>query len=231
MSHTAYLVLENGKVFSGKAFGAVGDVTAEVVFTTGMSGYLETLTEKSFFGQIVVQTFPMIGNYGVIPADFESDMIAPSAYIVKEWCEFPSNFRAEGDLDTFFKEHGVVGLCGVDTRALTKCIRENGVMNGMITTDPSKADLEKIVRLELDKLVKRMANQGRTLKYSDALAAFLTEKGYQPEYGARPLRRAVERSVEDPLAEMILSGKLDHTIFADVKDGEIVFTKTKRKAK
>lgn len=154
MSHTAYLVLENGKVFSGKAFGAVGDVTAEVVFTTGMSGYLETLTEKSFFGQIVVQTFPMIGNYGVIPADFESDMIAPSAYIVKEWCEFPSNFRAEGDLDTFFKEHGVVGLCGVDTRALTKCIRENGVMNGMITSDPSKADLEKIKAYKIENAVE-----------------------------------------------------------------------------
>lgn len=94
-----------------------------------------------------------------------------------------------------------------------------------------KGDLEKIVRLELDKLVRRMANQGRKLQYSDALAAFLTEKGYQPEYGARPLRRAVERSVEDPLAEMILSGKLADTIFADVKNGEIVFTKTKRKTK
>ena len=107
----------------------------------------------------------------------------------------------------------------------------NRVDEILIFRSLEKADLEKIVRLELDKLVKRMANQGRTLKYSDALAAFLTEKAYQPEYGARPLRRAVERSVEDPLAEMILSGKLDHTIFADVKDGEIVFTKTKRKAK
>ena len=94
-----------------------------------------------------------------------------------------------------------------------------------------KADLEKIVRLELDKLVRRMANQGRALKYSDAVAALLTEKGYQPEYGARPIRRAVERTVEDPLAEMILAGKLADTIFADVKDGEIVFTKTKRKTK
>ena len=94
-----------------------------------------------------------------------------------------------------------------------------------------KTDLEKIVRLELDKLVRRMANQGRVLKYSDAVAALLTEKGYQPEYGARPIRRAVERTVEDPLAEMILAGKLADTIFADVKDGEIVFTKNKRKAK
>ena len=94
-----------------------------------------------------------------------------------------------------------------------------------------KTDLEKIVRLELDKLVKRMANQGRKLQYSDELAVFLTDKGYQPEYGARPLRRAVERSVEDPLAEMILAGKLAETIFADVKNGEITFTRTKRNKK
>ncbi len=157
MSSKAYLVLESGKVFSGEAFGATGEVTAEVVFTTGMSGYLETLTEKSFYGQIVVQTFPLIGNYGVIPADFESDMIAPSGYIVKEWCELPSNFRAEGDLDAFFKERGMVGLCGIDTRALTKYIRENGVMNGMITDDPAKADLEKIKAYRVENAI---ANTG-----------------------------------------------------------------------
>lgn len=144
MGNKAYLVLENGKVFCGESFGATGEVTAEVVFTTGMSGYLETLTEKSFFGQIVVQTFPLIGNYGVISSDFEGSMIGPSGYIVKEWCQSPSNFRSEGDLDTFFKERGIVGLCGIDTRSLTKILRENGVMNGMITSDPKKADPEKL---------------------------------------------------------------------------------------
>lgn len=140
----AYLVLENGKVFAGEAFGALGEVTAEVVFTTGMTGYLETLTDKSYFGQIVVQTFPLIGNYGVIPADFEGNIIGPCGYIVKEWCQVPSNFRSEGDLDTFFKERGVIGLCGIDTRSLTKIIRESGVMNGAIVTDPSHADFDKI---------------------------------------------------------------------------------------
>ena len=134
MGNKAYLVLENGKVFCGESFGAAGEVTAEVVFTTGMTGYLETLTDKSYFGQIVVQTFPLIGNYGVIPSDFEGKIIGPCGYIVKEWCQSPSNFRSEGDLDTFFKERGVIGLCGIDTRALTKVIRESGVMNGMITT-------------------------------------------------------------------------------------------------
>lgn len=118
----------------------MGEMTAEVVFTTGMTGYLETLTDPSYWGQIVVQTFPLIGNYGVIPADFESDRIGPRAYIVKQWCQEPSNFRSEGDLDTFFKEKGVVGLSGIDTRALTKTIREAGVMNGIITDDPGRVD-------------------------------------------------------------------------------------------
>lgn len=104
MGNKAYLVLENGKVFCGESFGAAGEVTAEVVFTTGMTGYLETLTDKSYFGQIVVQTFPLIGNYGVIPSDFEGKIIGPCGYIVKEWCQSPSNFRSEGDLDTFLKK-------------------------------------------------------------------------------------------------------------------------------
>ena len=84
MGNKAYLVLENGKVFCGESFGAAGEVTAEVVFTTGMTGYLETLTDKSYFGQIVVQTFPLIGNYGVIPSDFEGKIIGPCGYIVKK---------------------------------------------------------------------------------------------------------------------------------------------------
>jgi len=138
---TAYLVLENGRVFQGRRFGAQGELTAEVVFTTGMTGYLETLTDPSYWGQIVVQTFPLIGNYGVIPADFESSVVGPRGYIVKHWCQAPSNFRSEGSLDAFFKDRGLVALEGVDTRTLTKLIREKGVMNGMITSDPAKADI------------------------------------------------------------------------------------------
>ena len=137
MGKTGYLVLENGKVFRGERFGAQGEMTAEVVFTTGMTGYLETLTDRSYWGQMVVQTFPLIGNYGVIPADFESDAIGPCAYIVKQWCQAPSNFRSQGSLDTFLKNKGVIGLSGIDTRTLTKIIRETGVMNGVITDDPA----------------------------------------------------------------------------------------------
>ncbi len=144
MENVLYLVLENGMIFKGKSFGALGEVTAEVVFTTGMTGYLETLTDQSYHGQMVVQTFPLMGNYGVIPSDFESDRIGPSAYIVKNWCQTPSNFRCEGDLDTFLKSKNIVGLWDIDTRALTKVIREYGVMNGRITTNPKTVSLEEI---------------------------------------------------------------------------------------
>lgn len=132
MSQKAYLVLENGKIFCGERFGAPGDVMGEVVFTTGMTGYLETLTDPSYHGQLVVQTFPLIGNYGVIPEDFESKRPALRAYIVRQWCEQPSNFRSQGDVDAMLKKYGVIGICGIDTRALTKILREYGVMNGVI---------------------------------------------------------------------------------------------------
>lgn len=141
---TGYLVLENGAVFRGRRFGAPGTVTAEVVFATGMTGYLETLTDPSYHGQMVAQTFPLIGNYGVISADFESGSIGPAAYLVKHWCQEPSNFRSEGDLDAFLRERSIPGLCEIDTRSLTKTIRESGVMNGILTDDPDTVDFESL---------------------------------------------------------------------------------------
>jgi len=142
---TAYLILQNGIIMEGSSFGAQGEVTGEVVFATGMTGYLETLTDPSYHGQIVLQTFPLIGNYGVIPPDFESANVGAKAYIVKYPCQNPSNFRSEGALDAFLKERGITGLCGIDTRALTRIIRENGVMNGKITAAvPTEADIAEV---------------------------------------------------------------------------------------
>ncbi len=135
----AYLVLSDGRAFEGVRIGAEGEGLGELVFTTGMTGYLETLTDPSYAGQIILQTFPLIGNYGVIPADFEGDCHA-RGYVVRELCAFPSNFRSEYPLDRFLKEHGVPGICGVDTRALTRIIREEGVMNALIC-DEIPADL------------------------------------------------------------------------------------------
>jgi carbamoyl-phosphate synthase small subunit len=146
MPDAAHLILENGMVFTGEYFGARGEVVGETVFTTGMTGYLETLTDQSYHGQLIVQTFPLIGNYGVIPPDFESAGIGAKAYIVKHPCHWPSNFRSEGSLDGFLREHGIIGLSGIDTRALTRIIRENGVMNGKITmAPPTEADRAEVV--------------------------------------------------------------------------------------
>ncbi len=164
MNRSAYLVLENGRAFKGQRFGAQEELVAEVVFTTGMSGYLETLTDCSYWGQIVVQTFPLIGNYGVIPADFESGCIGPKGYIVKHWCQAPSNFRSEGSLDAFFKERGLTALSGIDTRALTKIIREKGVMNGVITNDPASVDLAAVAAYRVEGAVKATSVKERRVE-------------------------------------------------------------------
>ena len=159
-NQTVYLALANGKVFEGKGFGATGDITGELVFTTAMTGYLETLTDPSYEGQIVLQTFPLIGNYGVISEDFEKDKIGPSAYIVKYPSRTPSNFRNEGTLDALLKERGIIGLCDIDTRELTKIIRESGVMNGKIkTTPPTEEDFEEVRAHRLTRPVPVVSTQ------------------------------------------------------------------------
>lgn len=147
MNTKAYLVLANGQVFEGKSLGASGCIIGETVFTTGMNGYLETLTDPSFYGQIVTQTFPLIGNYGVIPPDFESDGVHVRGYIVRSWCQEPSNFRCGGDLDAFLKKQQVIGLYDIDTRALTKVLREAGVMNGMLISGEGAEAKEAVCAL------------------------------------------------------------------------------------
>ncbi|MCL2053954.1 MAG: carbamoyl phosphate synthase small subunit [Oscillospiraceae bacterium] len=153
----AYLVLQNGAVFEGESFGAAGEAVGEIVFTTGMTGYLETLTDPSYYGQIVLQTFPLIGNYGVIPADFENARSVVKAYIVKHACQTPSNFRSEGGLDAFLRESGITGLQGIDTRAVTKMIRNSGAMNGKIMfTPPTKEDFNEIKAHKIEKAVQEL---------------------------------------------------------------------------
>lgn len=137
-----YLILQDGQVFEGVRFGAETDTVGELVFTTGMCGYVETLTDPSYAGQIVMQTYPLIGNYGIIRKDFEGACCV-KGYVVREYCDTPSNFRTDCDLDTYLKEQGVPGLCGVDTRELTRIIREHGVMNAAIC-DEIPADLTPI---------------------------------------------------------------------------------------
>lgn len=130
----AYLVLEDGHVFEGLSFGAETSGIGELVFSTGMCGYIETLTDPSYFGQIVLQTFPLIGNYGMIEDDFEGKCHV-RGYVVREYCDTPSNFRAQYGIDKFLRDNGIPGICGVDTRQITRILRESGVMNAYITTE------------------------------------------------------------------------------------------------
>ncbi len=130
----AKLVLEDGRVFSGESFGATGETTGEVVFNTSMTGYQEILTDPSYRGQIVTMTYPEIGNYGVNSIDVENVAPSLSGFVVRERSRIYSNYRAEGDLDAYLKQHGVIGLSGIDTRALVRHIRQAGAMRGIIST-------------------------------------------------------------------------------------------------
>ena len=131
----AYLILANGRVFRGVSVGCPGTTIGEVVFATGMVGFEETLTDPSYYGQIITQTYPLIGNYGMNSEDTESGKIWAKGYIVREACKTPSNFRSEETLDAFLKKNGIIGIEGIDTRSLTRTLRESGVMNGAITTE------------------------------------------------------------------------------------------------
>ncbi len=130
----AYLALSDGTVVEGRRLGAEGTTDGELVFNTGMTGYQEVLTDPSYAGQIVLFTYPLIGNYGVNDDDFESDRVQPRGVVVREACEAPSNWRSTRSLDEFLRERGVVAVQGVDTRALTKRIRDAGVMTGAVST-------------------------------------------------------------------------------------------------
>ena len=145
-----YIVLENGKIFEGERFGYEGEAIGELVFTTSVVGYIETLTDACYQGQILLQTFPLIGNYGWIESDTNGKDMKLAAYIVREWCETPSNFRCEGTIDAELAKRKIPGLFGVDTRELTRIIRENGTMNAMICDDPSKVDFEALKAYKAD---------------------------------------------------------------------------------
>ena len=140
----AFLILEDGTTFTGTSIGSTREVVSEIVFNTSMTGYLEVLTDPSYAGQAVVMTYPLIGNYGICTQDMESARPWPDGFIVRELSRMPSNFRSEDTIQTFLKQHDIPGICGIDTRALTKILREKGTMNGMITTEEHR-DLDEIL--------------------------------------------------------------------------------------
>lgn len=137
----AILVLKDGTTYEGTSIGADGTTYGEAVFSTCMTGYQEMLTDPSFAGQLLTLTYPLIGNYGVAPEDFESKQVQVQGFIVKELCEVPSNWRVAGTLQDFLAGHRVVGIQGIDTRSLTKHLRVCGVMMGAISTEYSREEL------------------------------------------------------------------------------------------
>ena len=208
----AYLVLGDGTVFEGVRFGADGNTLGELVFTTGMCGYIETLTDPSYYGQIVMQTFPLIGNYGIIEDDFEGECCV-KGYVVREWCDTPSNFRCQYDLDTFLKQRGIVGLYGIDTRSVTRLIREHGVMNAVIC-DEVPADLTPIQDYIIQDAVKSVTTKEKYIVPAKG------EKKYAVtllDYGAKRniIRELAQRGCEVTVlpasasAEEILRGNPD----------------------
>ena len=140
----AFLILEDGTVFEGTSIGSDREVISEIVFNTSMTGYLEVLTDPSYAGQAVVMTYPLIGNYGICLEDMESKQAWPDGYIVRELSRIPSNFRSGDTIQHFLEQQDIPGISGIDTRALTKILREKGTMNGMITTK-EYADLTEVI--------------------------------------------------------------------------------------
>lgn len=144
----AFLILEDGTVFTGTSIGSKREVISEIVFNTSMTGYLEVLTDPSYAGQAVVMTYPLIGNYGICHEDMESRKAWPDGYIVRELSRIPSNFRSGDTIQHFLEEQDIPGISGVDTRALTKILREKGTMNGMITTNENFDCDEAVSRMK-----------------------------------------------------------------------------------
>lgn len=173
----AFLLLEDGTVFEGTHIGADKDVISEIVFNTSMAGYLEVLTDPSYAGQAVCMTYPLIGNYGVCREDMESRQPWPDGFIVRELSRIPSNFRSDMSLQQFLEENGVPGIAGIDTRALTRILREKGTMNGMITTNEHYNMEEIIPRLKAYATGKVVEKVTCTEKYTLTPSAELADNG------------------------------------------------------
>ena len=209
----AYLVLSNGKIFEGRRIGAPVDRIGELVFTNGMEGYIETLTDPSYYGQIVTHSFPLIGNYGMIEEDFEGRS-ALFGCIVRELCDTPSNFRSQYTVDQYLKQQGIPGLCGVDTREIVRVTREEGVMNAMICGEVPR-DLSAIKSYTVQGAVQRV-----TCAEKQAYPAIGREK-YRVallDYGAK---RNIIRSLQNRGCRVTVwpAAAPAETVLADDPDG------------
>ncbi|MDD2971488.1 MAG: carbamoyl phosphate synthase small subunit [Lachnospiraceae bacterium] len=173
----AFLILEDGTVFEGTHIGASKEIISEIVFNTSMAGYLEVLTDPSYAGQAVCMTYPLIGNYGICKEDMESRKAWPDGFIVRELSRIPSNFRCDGTIQEFLEKQDIPGIAGIDTRALTKILREKGTMNGCITCNESYKLDEIIPRLKAYTTGKVVEKVTCAHKYEIKGSASLEENG------------------------------------------------------
>ena len=219
MKKKVSIVLENGMIFSGERFGADVDAIGELVFSTAAVGYIETLTDANYSGQIGLQTFPLIGNYGMIPADCKG-AAAPAGYVCYEHCETPSNFRSEGTLDAYLKEVGIPGVSGIDTRELTRILRDEGAMNAAIVSDPSTVDMDALRAYKVKNAVAAVSPKETKVyaangeqKASVALLHCGTVRTAIDELTARGCRVTVYPA--DTKAETILADQPDGILISD----------------
>ena len=210
----AFLILEDGHVFTGTSIGVEKEIVSEIVFNTSMTGYLEVLTDPSYAGQAVVMTYPLIGNYGVAYEDMESERAWPDGYIVRELSRLPSNFRSEDTIQNFLVKNDIPGIAGIDTRALTKILRESGTMNGMITTKEYSSLDEVIPRLKAyttGKVVEKVTCKEKYVLENDGYSVALLDLGAKKNI-ARSLHKRGCRVTVYPAttpADEILADKPD----------------------
>ncbi|MBC2582471.1 glutamine-hydrolyzing carbamoyl-phosphate synthase small subunit [Clostridium sp. DJ247] len=204
----AKLILENGMTFHGSAFGYLKDSVGEVVFNTGMTGYQEVLTDPSYYGQIVTMTYPLIGNYGVNLQDLESDLPKVKGFIVREKCSYSSNFRSELELEDYLKQNKVIGLEGIDTRALTKILRNSGTMKGIITLEDTSFE-------EIKSRIDNFSN-------ADAVKNVTLKEKYEIE-GTGKHVAIIDFGIKQNIIRSFLKRNCKLTVFpADVKAEEVL---------
>ncbi len=199
-----YLVLENGEIFEGERIGFTKDTACEVVFNTSMVGYIETFTDPSYYGQGIVMTYPLIGNYGIMPEDYESDGIYASAVFVHEVAEFESNFRSKFSLEKFLRDHKIPGLTGVNTRKLTKMLRNSGTLKGYLTSNIDNIDdiMEKIKNYHIvDSVDKVTCKQAKTYGRGKSKKVAVLDCGVKHNLINSLLKRDVEVTVFPASAE------------------------------
>ena len=209
----AFLILEDGTFFEGKSIGTTRDMISEIVFNTSMTGYLEVLTDPSYAGQAVVMTYPLIGNYGITP-DMESKKAWPDGYIVNELSRMPSNFRSDDTIQNFLEEHDIPGIAGIDTRALTKILREKGTMNGMITTNENynlDEILPKIKEYRVTGVVKKVSCTEKKELKGDGFKVALLDIGAKNNIGKSLNERGCDVTIYpcDTPAEEIIASNTD----------------------